>query len=85
MLTREGICEEDKGSWAINFERHGAPKLATMVIGSRTKATTYLLRGVATVLEQMEKYRFGKKIYAVSVKQGIYLQRLLRTVKLMRI
>lgn len=56
-----------------------------MVIGSRTKATTYLLRGVATVLEQMEKYRFGKKIYAVSVKQGIYLQRLLRTVKLMRI
>lgn len=83
LLREKGICEEYKGSWIIDFTKHGARKLATTVIRNRTGTTTYLLRDIGAVLERAETYKFDKMIYVVSAEQDLCFQRLFKTVELM--
>ncbi|PGH17591.1 arginine-tRNA ligase [Polytolypa hystricis UAMH7299] len=83
ILIEKGIYEENQGCWIIDFKKHGAPKLDTAVVRNRGGTTTYLLRDVAAVLERVEKHEFDKMIYVVSAEQGMYFQRLFKTIETM--
>ena len=83
VLRERGIYEQNKGSWVIDFEKHGSKGLGLAVVRGRTGTTTYLLRDVAAVLDRAEKYAFDKMIYVVSTEQDLYFRRVFRTVELM--
>ena len=63
VLRERGVYKKNKGSWVVDFEKHGFKGLGTTVVRGRTGTTTYLLRDVATVLEREEKYAFDKMVY----------------------
>ncbi|KAL2192754.1 arginyl-tRNA synthetase [Corynascus similis CBS 632.67] len=83
VLREKGIYEQNKGSWIIDFDKHGSKGLGLAVVRSRTGTTTYLLRDVAAILDRAEKYAFNKIIYVVSTEQDLYFRRVFRTVELM--
>ncbi|KAK4096322.1 arginyl-tRNA synthetase [Parathielavia hyrcaniae] len=83
VLREKGIYEQNKGSWVIDFEKHGFKSLGLAVVRGRTGTTTYLLRDVAAVLDRVEKYAFDKMIYVISTEQDLYFRRVFRTVELM--
>ncbi|KAK3935572.1 hypothetical protein QBC46DRAFT_367503 [Diplogelasinospora grovesii] len=81
LLKEKGVYEEDKGSWVIDFEKHGSKGLGVAVVRGRTGTTTYLLRDVAAVLEREEKHAFDKMIYVVSSEQDLYFRRVFKTLE----
>ena len=83
VLRERGIYQEDKGSWMIDFPKHGATHLGTAILRGRTGTTTYLLRDVATILDRAKQYSFDQMIYVVSSEQDLYFQRVFKTVELM--
>jgi arginyl-tRNA synthetase len=82
VLRERGVYEENKGSWVIDFEKHGFKGLGIAVVRGRTGTTTYLLRDVAAVLEREEKYAFDNMIYVVSTEQDHYFRRVFGTLQL---
>lgn len=82
-LKGKGVCEEDHGSWVIDFTKHGAKHLGTAILRGRTGTTTYLLRDVAAILDRAKQYSFDEIIYVVSSEQDAYFQRVFKTVELL--
>jgi arginyl-tRNA synthetase len=83
ILKERGVCEPDKGSWIIDFSKHGAKHLGTAILRGRTGTTTYLLRDVAAILDRAKQYSFDEMLYVVSSEQDSYFQRVFKTVQLM--
>ncbi|KXX82919.1 Arginine--tRNA ligase, cytoplasmic [Madurella mycetomatis] len=83
LLKERGVYKEDKGSWMIDFTKHGAKHLGTAILRGRTGTTTYLLRDVAAILDREKQYSFDEMIYVVSSEQDLYFQRVFKTVELL--
>ncbi|KAK4101845.1 arginyl-tRNA synthetase [Parathielavia hyrcaniae] len=86
MLKARGVYEEDRGSWLIDFGKHGGAKakhLGTAIVRGRTGTTTYLLRDVAAILDRARQYAFDEMVYVVSSEQDAYFQRVFATVRLL--
>ena len=82
ILKSKGICEESKGSWIVDFKKHGG-RHGVSIIRGRNGSSTYFLRDLGAVLERWRKYSFDKMIYVVVSGHDMHFQRLFKTLELM--
>ena len=83
ILSEKSITEKDNGATIINFEKHGAKKLATAIVRNRNGTSNYLLRDVGSVMERWNTYKYDKSIYVIMSEQDLHVARNFKVVELL--
>jgi arginyl-tRNA synthetase len=81
ILKHRGICEEQDGTWVIDYDNHGT-RLGAATIRGRNGSTRYLLRDIATVFDRFKTHSFDKMLYVVC-EQDLHFRQVFKAVELM--
>ena len=79
-LKSKGIYEEQEGAWIIDYDKYGA-KLGMATVRGRNNSTTYLLKNIATIFNQLKQHSFDKMIYVVC-EQVLHFRQVFKAVEL---
>ncbi|KKY20115.1 putative arginyl-trna synthetase [Phaeomoniella chlamydospora] len=81
-LAEKGISEESEGAVIVDFEKHGAKKLAKAIFQRKDGTPLYLTRDIAAIRERYDKYHFDKMIYVVAAQQDLHLAQFFKVTEL---